>query len=105
MKYLPEVNRAKRVRGFVIAMSFSDGTEKHVDISQWFKGPVFKALKDPKFFAKFFIEGGTIAWPNGVDIAPETLYGAIDVRTAVKKKLKRPTRRTRPQPSSRTSPN
>ena len=96
MRYLPEVNRAKRVKGFVIAMRFNDGTEKHIDISQWFKGPVFKALKDPKFFAKFFLEGGTLAWPNGVDIAPETLYGAVDVRTATKKKTKAWTRSIRP---------
>ena len=96
MRYLPEVNRAKRVKGFVIATRFNDGTEKHIDISQWFKGPVFRALKDPKFFAKFFVEGGTLAWPNGVDIAPEALYDAIDVRTAVKEKTKRTTRRTRP---------
>ena|SRR6185503_17465186 len=93
MKYLPEVNRAKRVRGFVIAMRFNDGTEKHIDISQWFKGPVFKALKDPTFFAKFFLEAGTLAWPNGVDIAPETLYEAVDVRTTAKKKAKRVSRK------------
>jgi hypothetical protein len=103
MTYLPEVNRAKRVNGFVIAMRFNDGTEKHVDISQWFKGPVFKPLKDPKFFAKLFVEAGTLAWPNGVDIAPETLYSAVDVRTTTAKKTKRATRRTRPNSSSRTN--
>jgi len=96
MSYLPEVNRAKRVNGFIIAMRFNDGTEKHIDISQWFKGPVFKALKDPKFFAKFFVEGGTLAWPNGVDIAPEALYDAVDVRSLLKEKTRRTTRRTRP---------
>jgi hypothetical protein len=96
MNYLPEVSTAKRVNGFVISMRFNDGTEKHVDISQWFKGPVFKPLKDPKFFAKFFVEGGTLAWPNGVDIAPETLYEAVDVRTKIKKKNNRATRTTRP---------
>jgi len=96
MSYLPEVNTARRVNGFVIAMSFSDGTEKHIDISQWFKGPVFKPLKDPKFFAKFFVEGGTLAWPNGVDIAPEALYDAVDVRTLIPEKNKRTTRNTHP---------
>jgi uncharacterized protein DUF2442 len=98
MSYLPEINRAKRVSGFVIAMRFNDGTEKHVDISQWFKGPVFKPLKDPRFFAKFFVEGGTLAWPNGVDIAPEALYEAVDVRTAIKKK--KTTRAVRGIPSN-----
>jgi len=71
--------------GFVIAVRFNDGTEKHVDISQWFKGPVFELLKNPKFFAKFFVEGGTLAWPNGVDIAPEAIYDAVDVRSPRKK--------------------
>ncbi len=80
MNYLPQVTKAKHVGGFVIATRFDDGTEKHVDVSQWFKGPVFRALTDSKFFKKFFIDGGTLAWPNGVDIAPEALYGAKDIR-------------------------
>ena len=89
MNYLPHVISAKRVRGFVIATRFDDGSEKHVDISQWFKGPVFKPLKDSKFFKKFFIEAGALAWPNGVDIAPEALYEADDIRSAGEKKRKR----------------
>ena len=88
MSYLPQVTKAKHVSGFVVATRFDDGTEKHLDISQWFRGPVFKALKDPKFFSKFFIEGGTLAWPNGVDIAPEALYEAADSRNRDKKKTK-----------------
>jgi len=81
MNYLPQLIKAKHVGGFVIATRFDDGTEKHVDISQWFRGPVFTPLKNSKFFKRFFIEGGTLAWPNGVDIAPEALYEATDVRT------------------------
>ena len=86
MSYLPQVIAAKRVRGFIIATRFDDGSEKHIDIAQWFKGPVFKPLKDTAFFRKFFIEAGTLAWPNGVDIAPEALYDADDVRKTSDKK-------------------
>ena len=89
MSYLPQVIAAKRVRGFVIATRFDDGSEKHVDISRWFRGPVFKPLKDAAFFKKFFIEAGTLAWPNGVDIAPEALYDADDVRKTSGKKRSR----------------
>lgn len=94
MNYLPQVIAAKRVRGFVIATRFDDGTEKHVDISQWFRGPVFKALRDSRFFKRFFIEAGTLAWPNGVDIAPEALYKAADVRP-IREKKKKPTSKPR----------
>ena len=44
------------------------------------KGPVFDPLKNPKMFKKFFVEAGTLAWPNGVDIAPEALYEAPGVK-------------------------
>lgn len=80
MNYLPQVTQAKYITGFIVSTCFDDGTKKHIDISQWFKGPVFEPLKNMKMFKKFFIEGGTIAWPNGVDIAPEALYEAKDLR-------------------------
>jgi hypothetical protein len=94
MNYLPQVTRARYVSGFIVSTRFDDGTEKHIDVSQWFKGPVFEPLKDPKLFQKFFIEGGTLAWPNGVDIAPEALYASADSKKRHSKRMER-TRKTR----------
>jgi hypothetical protein len=94
MSYLPQVVGARYISGFTVSARFDDGTEKHIDVSQWFKGPVFEALKDPKLFKKFFIEGGTLAWPNGVDIAPEALYAARDSKKRPNRKMER-VRKTR----------
>ena len=52
------------------------GLEAVVDFAQWLHGPVFEPLHDPAYFQRFFVEAGTVTWPNGADIAPETLYEA-----------------------------
>lgn len=98
MNYLPQVVEAHHISGFIVSTRFNDGSEKCIDVSQWFKGPVFEPLKDPKLFKKFFIEAGTLAWPNGVDIAPEALYAARD---STKKEHNKPLQRSRPKPARR----
>ena len=79
MAFLPQVVRAEYEGGYRIHLVFSDGRQATVDFEQWLDGPVFEPLKDEAYFQRFFIEGGTVGWPNGADIAPETLH-----ETAVK---------------------
>jgi len=55
-------------------VTFDDGTIGIVDFQPWLEGPIFEPLKDVAYFRRFFLDGGTVAWPNGADIAPETLY-------------------------------
>jgi hypothetical protein len=76
MTFLPSVVRAEYRGGFRIHLTFNDLTERTVDFRRWLQGPVFEALKDPAYFREFFVDGGTVAWPNGADIGPETLYEA-----------------------------
>jgi len=77
--YLPGIVRAEYVKDYVVDITFNDGSQKRIDVSQWFKGPVFEPLRKKAYFKKFFIEAATLAWPNGVDISPEALYDAPDV--------------------------
>jgi hypothetical protein len=70
----PAVVGAEYRGDFRIRLAFSDGVVRTIDFSDWLEGPVFEPLEDPAYFAGFFIDGGTIAWPNGADIAPETLH-------------------------------
>ena len=74
MSFLPSVIRAEYRGGHRIHMTFNDNSEKTIDFRQWQEGPVFEPLKNPSYFRRFFLDGGTVAWPNGADIAPETLY-------------------------------
>ena len=80
MMLMPTVISADYEGGHRIRLSFSEGTVKTVDFRKWLHGPVFEPLKDPSYFRRFFLEAGTVVWPNGADIAPETLYEASTVR-------------------------
>ena len=82
MGMLPHVIDAAYRGGHRIHLVFQDGCEKTVDFSPWLVGPVFEPLKDTAYFQRFFLEGGTVSWPNGADIAPETLYTAQGVEEA-----------------------
>lgn len=70
---------ARYVSGYEIHLEFNDGVRKTVDFSRWLRGDVFKALVSRREFKRFFLSGGTICWPNGADVAPETLYASKDV--------------------------
>ncbi len=74
MEFLPLVIRAEYRGGYRIHLTFNDYSESTVDFAQWLHGPVFEPVKDEGYFRLFFIDGGTVSWPNGADIAPETLY-------------------------------
>ena len=73
MTFLPTVVRAEHRGAHRIHLTFNDGSSGVVDFSRWLEGPVFAALRDPGCFAHFSVDGGTVAWPNGADVAPETL--------------------------------
>jgi hypothetical protein len=76
MEQLLDVTAVEVIGEHRLRLTFEDGTAGDVDFSsrEW-KG-VFQPLRDPAYFARVRVdpELGTIAWPNGADMAPETLY-------------------------------
>ena len=72
--YLPRVIDADYLGDYKVKVTFSNGEERITDFKNWVGGGVFEPLKDETYFQKFFVDGWTISWPNGADIAPETLY-------------------------------
>jgi len=72
------VTDARHVKDYTIWLRFADGTEGDVDLADELWGPVFEPLKNPEFFSQFEVaEYGTLAWPNGADLAPEFLYSRV----------------------------
>jgi hypothetical protein len=77
---LRDVIEARVTGGYRVFLRFEDGIQGEVDLSTLvvFEG-VFAPLRDPARFAELRVapHSGTIEWPNGADIAPETLYAAL----------------------------
>jgi hypothetical protein len=76
------VKKAQYVSGNILELTFSDGMKAEVDFLIWMeKYPFFEPLKNIDYFQNFSLDGWTVVWPNGADIAPETLH-EIAVKTS-----------------------
>jgi hypothetical protein len=67
----------------VLEITFADGTHGEVEVIQRMWGPVFAEARTPAGFADVTVdpELGTVVWPGGADLAPDTLY--LRVKTGV----------------------
>lgn len=77
MRSTPLLIDARVLGGHMVHVRFEDGTAADVDLGYLLDyGGVFEPLSDPDYFARLQTdaEAGTIVWPDGADIAPETLY-------------------------------
>jgi hypothetical protein len=72
----PDVTGVRVVRYGVLLLTFEDGLEGEVDLTERLFGPVFERVRTPEGFAEVYVdeETGTITWPGEVDLAPDTLY-------------------------------
>jgi len=72
----PDITAATVVRHGILRLTFSDGVSAEVDVLDRMHGPVFTEARTPAGFAKVTVdaESGTVLWPGGADLAPDTLY-------------------------------
>lgn len=77
---LRDVVDARPVGGYRVYIRFDDGVAGEVNLATVvnFEG-IFAPLRALEKFVELRVapELGTICWPNGADIAPETLYDAV----------------------------
>ena len=75
----PDITEAQAVRHGVLALTFADGLQGEVAVLERMRGPVFDQARTPEGFAKVRVdrETGTVTWPGGADLAPDTLYERV----------------------------
>jgi hypothetical protein len=75
----PDITAATVVRHGTLRLTFSDGLSGEVDVLERMHGPVFENARTAEGFGRVGVdsETGTVAWPGGADLAPDTLYERI----------------------------
>ena len=69
------VRKATPLEDYKMLIEFEDGSQKEIDLEPFLHGQIFEPIRNNlKMFQDVRIEGGTIAWANGVDIDPDVLY-------------------------------
>ena len=59
---------------FSLLLEFENGERRIFDMRPYLERKPFTRLSQLPLFLKATVESGTVAWPGGIDIAPETLY-------------------------------
>lgn len=60
-----------------LKVTFADGLSGLVKIDKSFCSGVFTALLDDEMILEARVENGVVTWPNGLDLAPDTMYHEI----------------------------
>lgn len=75
----PDITTVETPRHGVLRLTFADGLAGEVEVLSRMHGPVFEAARSPTGFTRVSVdaETGTVVWPGGADLAPDTLYQRI----------------------------
>jgi hypothetical protein len=79
----PDITSAVVVRHGVLELTFADGLRGEVDVLDRMWGPVFEEARTKEGFVQVVVddETGTVVWPCGADLAPDTLYVRVSSGT------------------------
>ncbi|MHB1661338.1 MAG: DUF2442 domain-containing protein [bacterium] len=77
-----DIIEAKHIGDYKVEISFKDGKNGVIDLKNYIKkGGIFSRLSDFNYFMQFYIDRDlyVLSWPNGLDVAPETIYSSIEM--------------------------
>ena len=70
----PRVVAVTPLDNHVLLLQFTNGEQRRMDLSPYFAYPVFERLREPPFFALAQADHGTVSWPAGIDLDPDSVY-------------------------------
>src|SRR5574341_2076009 len=74
MMRLLRIRDVKALEGYRLRLTLTDGSVVERDVSDLLDGPIFQPVRTERaLFAQARPGLGTVVWPNGADIDPDTL--------------------------------
>ena len=70
----PRVKAVVPTDHYKLQLTFANGEVGVYDCAPLLDFGVFKEFRDLSYFKRARAEGGTVVWPKGQDICPDTLY-------------------------------
>ena len=80
MREMVRVQAVEPQDNFVVRLTFTDGSQREVDLEPYLHGPIFEPMRQERdVFHSVRIDprAGTIVWPNGADIDSDVLYHGL----------------------------
>ena len=76
---MKRIVEAKPLPNYRLFVRFEDGAKGEVDLSSMVGNGVFASWKDQAVFSRVSIDSatGTVTWPDGIDLCPDTLYSYV----------------------------
>lgn len=71
---LLDVVRIEVKANHILDLEFENGERRRFDMTPYMKQKPWSRLNSPALFESAYIHLGTVSWPGGIDIDPETLY-------------------------------
>ena len=71
-----------------LSLAFSDGSSARWSAADLIARDTVmtRPLADPAYFARVFIEAGSLAWPNGFELSADSLYRRLDAAGSLTRK-------------------
>ena len=70
----PRVTAVSPLEDHALLLQFGNGERRRMDVRPYLAYAVFERLREPGFFALVQADHGTVSWPGGIDLAPDSMY-------------------------------
>lgn len=81
-----DVSYVRALENYCIEVTLQDQRTGRFDMTPYLDFGLFKRLREKSYFSRVDVQFGAVCWPDGQDIAPQTLLDGLQwqaLRTAV----------------------